>query len=64
VLIEKVSRPRRRFLRLSVRGMMVLVLVIGIGSGWLARGIRSAQIQRDAVVAIQKAGGFVLYDWE
>ena len=44
--------------------MMVLVLVIGIGSGWLARGIRSAQIQRDAVVAIQKAGGFVLYDWE
>ena len=30
----------------------------------MVRAIRSAQIQRDAVVAIQNAGGFVRYDWE
>ena len=53
------SRPR--WLRLSVRGLMVLTLIIGGGLGWLGRG---ARIQRNAVAAIQKAGGTVAYDWE
>ena len=38
-----VSRPWRRFLRFSVRGMIVLALVIGGCLGWVAR---SARIQR------------------
>ena len=46
-----VARPWRRFLRLSVRGLIVLVLVIGAGLGWL---VRSAHIQRDAVAAITR----------
>ncbi len=58
---EPVSRRWRRFLRFSVRGMIGLVLVAGAGMGWL---VRSAHIQRDAVAAITKAGGFVSYDWE
>ena len=33
-------RPWRRFLRFSVRGMIVVVLVIG---GWLGWVVRSAQ---------------------
>ena len=56
-----VSRPWRRFLRFSVRGMIVLVLVLG---GWLGWIVRSARIQRDAVAAIRCADGFVWYDWE
>ena len=32
---KPVSRPWRRFLRLSVRGLIVLVLLIGAGFGWL-----------------------------
>ena len=28
---KPVSRPRRRFLRLSVRGLIIVVLVIGVG---------------------------------
>jgi hypothetical protein len=56
-----VSRPWRRFLRFSVRGMIVLVLVVGGGLGWL---VRSARIQRDAVAAIEKVGGSVSYNWE
>ena len=51
---KPVSRPWRRFLRFSVRGLIVLVLVIGAWLGWL---VRSARIQRDAVAAITKAGG-------
>ena len=58
---KPVSRPWRRFLRVSVRGLIVLVLVIGAGLGWL---VRSAQVQGDAVAAIRRAGGSVSYDWE
>ena len=55
-----VSRSWRRFLRFSMRGMIVVVLVIG---GWLGWVVRSAQIQREAVAAIENAGGAVSYDW-
>jgi hypothetical protein len=53
-----VSHPWRRLLRFSVRGLIVLVLVIGAGLGWV---VRSARIQREAVAAIKSAGGGVTY---
>ena len=55
------SRPWRRFLRFSVRGLIVLVLVIGAWLGWI---VRSARTQREAVAAIENAGGEVFYDRE
>jgi internalin A len=55
------SRPWRRFLRFSVRGLIIVVLAIGVWLGWT---VRSARIQREAVAAVQKAGGTVRYDWE
>jgi internalin A len=58
---EPVSRSWRRYLRFSVRGLIVLVLAIGLGLGWL---VRNARIQREAVAAIERAGGSVSYDWE
>ncbi len=59
--VKPVSRSSRRYLRFSVRGLIVLVLVIGAGMGWI---VREAHIQRDAVAAIKNAGGVVSYDWE
>ncbi len=56
---ESASRSWRRYLRFSVRGLIALVLVIGAGMGWL---VRSARIQRDAVAAIERAGGHVAYE--
>lgn len=54
--------PRRRLVpRLSVRGFLVLVLILG---GWLGWVVRSARVQRAAVAAIHRAGGSVRYDWE
>ena len=53
-----VSRPWKRFLRFNVRGLIVLVLVLGAGLGWM---VRSARVQRDAVAAITKTGGSVRY---
>jgi len=56
-----VSRPWLRFLRFSVRGLIVLVLVIGVWLGWI---VRQARVQGDAVAAINKAGGLALYDFD
>jgi hypothetical protein len=57
-----VSRPWRRFLRFSVRGLIVVALAVG---GWLGCWqVRSARIQREAVAAVRNAGGSVAYNWE
>jgi Leucine Rich Repeat (LRR) protein len=58
---EQTKRTWRRYLRFSVRTMIVLVLVIG---GWLGWFVRSARIQREAVAAIQAAGGSFFYNWQ
>jgi hypothetical protein len=55
------KRPWLSYLRLSLRGLIVLVLAIG---GWLGWTVHLARVQRDAVAAIQKIGGTVQYDWE
>jgi hypothetical protein len=58
---EAASRPWRRSLRFSVRGLIVLVLVIGLWLGWL---VRSARRQREAIAAIRNVRGQVRYDWQ
>jgi hypothetical protein len=50
----------RRYTRFSLRGLIALVLIVGGWLGWMAR---SAQVQRDAVAAIRRSGGWVWYDW-
>jgi Leucine Rich repeat len=55
-----VSRPWRRYLRLSVRGLIVIVLLVGAWFGWL---VRSARIQREAAAVIEQAGGMVTYEF-
>src|ERR1700733_11308113 len=52
---------RRKRWGLSLRVLMVLVLLLGGGMGWYAY---RARVQREAVAAIEAAGGKVYYDWE
>jgi hypothetical protein len=40
---------------------MALLLLLGIALSWT---VHSARVQRDAVSAIESAGGGVLYDWD
>ena len=61
MLAEPVSPSWKRFLRFGVRGLLVFVLVIGAGLGWI---VHQAHIQRDAVAAIVTAGGVIEYDWQ
>jgi hypothetical protein len=46
-------------MRLTLGGLILLVLVTGLCLGWLVRGVR---IQREAVAAIRFSGGTVEYD--
>jgi hypothetical protein len=46
---------------MNVRVLMVLVLLIAVGLGWI---VHRARVQRGAVAAIARAGGRVYYDWE
>jgi hypothetical protein len=56
---KPVYRPWRRILRFSIRGLIVLVLLIGSWFGWI---VRSARIQRDAIAVLKRVGGVVVYD--
>ncbi len=54
-------RPRRRWFRVSLRGLMILVVLIGGAAGWVANTIRT---QRQSIAAVRAAGGDVRFDWE
>ncbi len=41
---EPASRPWRSYVRFSLRGLIVLVLVIAAGMGWI---VRQARLQRE-----------------
>jgi internalin A len=56
------NKPKgRRWKTISLRGLLLLVLVIAVWLGWI---VQKARQQREAVAALQKLGGFVHYDWE
>ncbi len=51
----------RRWLRVSVRTMMILVLILGGALGWF---VHRAHVQRDAVTALKPSTGTIRYDWQ
>jgi hypothetical protein len=55
------DKPRRPWLRFSIRAVMLLVLVVGV---LLGRHVNKARKQHAAVAAVQRAGGWVHYDYE
>jgi internalin A len=52
---------RRRWFRISVRALILLVFVFAV---WLGHAVHRARLQRDAVVAVERAGGAIRYDWQ
>jgi hypothetical protein len=49
---------------MSVRGLMIFILMLGGGLGWVTHEVRSARARRDAVAAIDGARYTVIYDWQ
>src|SRR5271157_4589234 len=58
---EPTSTPGRQRFRFNIASLVLMLLMLGLWLGWFTR---SARIQREAVAAITKAHGQVLYDWE
>jgi hypothetical protein len=55
------ARKRRFRAVLSIRALILLVMLIGGGLGWMAH---SARVQREAVAIIEQSGGNVQYDYD
>jgi hypothetical protein len=57
------KKPKRRWLRFSVRAMMAMVLITGVLLSW---PIKRANVQRRAVAALRKADSraYLAYDFE
>ena len=53
----------RRF-QFGLRSLLVMVLVIAVACSWLTVKVQQTTKQREAVEAIEKAGGFAAYDYE
>ena len=58
---SQAARKVGRWSRLSLRTLLVAVVVVGLPISWAANRINS---QRRAIEAIQRAGGYVLFDYQ
>ncbi|MGD0900670.1 MAG: hypothetical protein ABR915_22790 [Thermoguttaceae bacterium] len=56
-------RPRLRF-QYSIRSLLVLTVAVAVPCSWLSREMKRAREQKEAVAAIEKAGGYVSHDYE
>lgn len=61
--LKPTPKPRRRWLSFGLRGLMVLVLLLSLPMGWIARDVYRAQRETDVVAAVEKAGGYASYNY-
>jgi hypothetical protein len=60
VVDESPQKPRKRLLRVTVRGLLILILVLSVG---LALTVTQARRQEAAIAKISRHGGMVGYDY-
>ena len=58
------ARPRRRWYQFTLRTLLIVMTLASVGLSWFAVKLQQARRQRAAVEAIEKAGGWVEYDYE
>ena len=57
-------KPRPRWLQFSLRGLLLLMVVISAPLGWFAWKRERLRAQREAIQAIESLGGLAIYDLE
>lgn len=55
---------KRRRLSFSLRAFFTIVLLFGVAFGWLGNRLQKAKRQRESVVAVEKLGGRVMYEYQ
>lgn len=61
---EEARKPGKQWRQYTLRGLLVLVLVLSTPLGWLGYRLQRARSQKDALAKLQAIGGTYLYDWE
>lgn len=56
-------KPKRRWFRFSLKTLMLVVVLLSLPLGWFAMKMVRAERQRQAVEAIEEAGGVVFYEY-
>jgi hypothetical protein len=51
----------QRYLHVSLRAFLILILLIGSWLGWITH---SSRLQHDAVTALEEAGHWWWFEWE
>lgn len=59
--IVKPTKPKRRWFQYSLRTLLIVMTIIAVGLGWWSHKARQ---QREAVAALEKAGGLAVYDFQ
>lgn len=54
----------QRWLQFRLRTLLIVVLLLSLPLSWFGTRLARAGKQREAVVAIKRLGGSVVYDWE
>jgi len=57
-------KPTLRWYQFTLRKLLVFVALLSVPLSWLGVKLRQAEKQRQAVVAIEKLGGKVLYEFD
>jgi hypothetical protein len=57
-------KPKRRWLQFSLRSLLIFTLICAIACAWLAHRMERKRREREAVEAIVKLRGLVLYDFQ
>jgi hypothetical protein len=57
-------KRKRRWFQFSLRSLMIFTMVCAVACGWLGTRIEQKREEREAVEAILKDRGWVVYDYQ
>ena len=58
---EKSAKPRRRWLRFSLRTLLIVVTVLSVPLGWIGWKLGQVRTEQATITWIEKLGGTVLF---
>jgi hypothetical protein len=58
------TAPKRRWFQFSLKGMLAVMTLACVGLGWLAYERNEVRKRHEAIAAIEKLGGEVIFDEE
>lgn len=61
---DRPDKPKRRWLSFGLRGLMIIVLLMSLPMGWIARDVYRSRREAVVVDAVHQAEGYLSFDYE